>query len=259
MKTAIATILFLGTATGSVAQTSPCDPNIERNSRGGVLGYQARGNYCEGLYATDVAATMMWVASLTGSFSDYDLSSPAPLKLSWQGPEGGALHVRAHGIKRDLYYRMDSPQAPGTSAWDWPTDVLAAEGIARDDIGVLGWTPRSAGGVDYNLFVPVSVTHGNMAASAADSTYELVVVPNVRLDKVYLSLAKVDAVGQRPEGAFIKQQEPLSQRVYPTQRPIRIDLTGFADAGIYFVEVTATRADGRPVTMDPMWIYHAGR
>ena len=93
---------------------------------------------------------------------------------------------------------------------------------------------------------------------AADGGYQLVVVPNVRLEKVYLSLAKVGAVGQRPEGAFIKQQEALTQRVYPTQRPIQIELSGFGGAGIYFVEVTATRADGRPVTMDPMWIYHTG-
>ena len=256
MKTKIAVALLFGVTTGSIAQTSPCDPNIERNSRGGVLGYQARGKYCEGLYATDVAATMMWVASLTGTFSDYDLSSTAPLKLSWQSPEGGALHVRAHGIKRDLYYRMDSPQTRGTSTWDWPTDLLAAQGIARNDIGVLGWSPQTAGGVDYNLFVPLHVTHGNPAAAAADSGYQLVVVPNVRLEKVYLSLAKVESVGRRPEGAFIKRQEELTQRVYPTQRPIRIELSGFAEAGIYFVEITAIRADGRPVTMDPMWIYH---
>ena len=136
--------------------------------------------------------------------------------------------------------------------------MLAAHGIARDDIGVLAWMPQTAGGVDYNLFVPLQVTHGNPAAVAGDSSYQLVVVPNVRLEKVYLSLAKVEAVGQRPEGAFIKQQEALTQRVYPTQRPIQIELSGFGGAGIYFVEVTATRADGRPVTMDPMWIYHTG-
>ncbi|MCZ6915831.1 MAG: hypothetical protein O7I93_03555 [Gemmatimonadetes bacterium] len=256
MKTKITITLLFGAATGSVAQTSPCDPNID--SRGGSLGYQARGKYCEGLYATDVAATMMWVASLTGTFDDYDLSSTAPLKLSWRSPEGGALHVRAHGIKRNLYYRMDAPQDAGTGTWDWPTDLLAARGIERNDIGVLGWTPYSAGGVDYNLFVPVHVTDASPAAVGGGGSYELVVVPNVRLDKVYLSLAQVESVGQRPEGTFIKKQDPLSQRVYPTQRPIRIELTGFTDAGIYFVEVSATRADGRPVTMDPMWIYHAG-
>ena len=92
----------------------------------------------------------------------------------------------------------------------------------------------------------------------AGGSYELVVVPNVRLKEVYVSLAKVTAVGEHPEGAFIKQQEPLGQRVYATQRPIRIDLSGFGEPGVYFVEVTATRTDGRPVTMDPMWVYHAG-
>ena len=46
MKIQIAVALLFGVTTASSAQSSPCDPNIERNSRGGVLGYQARGNYC---------------------------------------------------------------------------------------------------------------------------------------------------------------------------------------------------------------------
>lgn len=241
------------------AQVSPCDPSVERNAKGGSLGYQPRGDHCEGLYATDVAATMMWVASLTVAFDEYDLNSTAPLDVRWSAPQGKATHLRAHGIKRDLYYRMDSPRATGTDSWQWPTDVLAAQGIERSDIGVLGWVDESVGGVEYELFVPVSVTlPGAIQASSGTGRYEMIIVPNVRLEEVYVSLAQVDAVGKRPEGEYIKKQEALGQRVYPTQRPIKIQLSEFTESGIYLVEITATRGDGRPVTMDPMWVYHPG-
>ena len=239
------------------AQGSPCDPDIERNSKGGILGYQTRGEHCEGLYATDVAATVMWVASLTETFAEYDLSSTAPLKLSWDAT-GGVVHLRAHSIKRDIYYRMDNPRDAGSEEWDWPTDFLASQQIEKNDIGVLGWTQQTVDGVDYNLFVPVRVTSPDAGVVAGDGSYELIIVPNVRLEEVYVSLAKVEKVGQHPQAEYIKSHEPLGQRVYATQRPIRIELSGFSETGIYFVEVTATRAAGRPVTMDPMWIYHSG-
>jgi hypothetical protein len=253
------TLSFLSFAAPLAAQDSPCDPAVERNAKGGSLGYRSRGDHCEGLYATDVAATMMWVASLTVAFAEYDLSSTAPLHVSWSAPQGKLTHLRAHGIKRDLYYRMDLPRATGTDSWQWPTDVLAAQGIERSDIGVLGWVDESVGAVEYELFVPVSVTlPGTMQASSGAGSYEMIVVPNVRLEEVYVSLAKVDTVGDRPEGEYIKKQEALGQRVYPTQRPIKIQLSEFTEPGIYLVEVTATRSDGRPVTMDPMWVYHPG-
>jgi hypothetical protein len=240
-------------------QGSPCDPAIERTAKGGSLGYQSRGDHCEGLYATDVAATMMWVASLTAVFDDFDLSSPDPLEVKWSAPEGRPTHLRAHGIKRDLYYRMDAPRQPGSDSWNWPTDVLAAQGIERSDIGVLGWVEEQVGGVEYELFVPLNVTRpGTMAASGGSGSYELVVVPNVRLEEVYVSLARVPAVGSQPDGEYIKKQEPLGQRIYATQRPIKIQLSEFTDPGIYLVEITATRADGRSVAMDPMWVFHPG-
>jgi hypothetical protein len=242
-----------------LAQDSPCDPAIERTSKGGALGYQSRGEHCEGMYATDVAATMIWVASLTVAFDEYDLKSTDPLEVKWSAPQGKAMHVRAHGIKRDLYYRMDAPRAAGSSSWQWPTDVLAAQGIERGDIGVLAWVDENVGGVEYELFVPLAVTRpGAIQASSGTGSYEMVVVPNVRLEEVYVSLARVDGAGVRPNGDYIKKQEPLGQRVYATQRPIKIQLSGFTEPGVYLVEITATRADGRSVTMDPMWIYHPG-
>jgi hypothetical protein len=252
-------ITALTTPATLAAQESPCDAAIERTAKRGSLGYQSRGEHCEGMYNTDVAATMMWVASLTALFDAYDLDSTEPLVVSWTAPAGKTTHLRAHGIKRDIYYRMDAPREAGQGGWKWPTDVLAAQGIERDDIGVLGWVSENAGGVEHELFVPLSVAQGSsIRASSGTGTYEMVVVPNVRLQEVYVSLARVDAAGQRPQGDYIKKQEPLGQRVYATQRPIRIQLSDFTEPGIYLLEITATRADGRSVTMDPMWIYHAG-
>lgn len=241
------------------AQDSACDPDIQRNAKGGSLGYQSRGEYCEGMYATDVAATMMWVASLTVAFDDYEFDSTDPLVVRWSAPAGKPTHLRAHGIRRDLYYRMDAPREAGSTSWKWPTDLLAAQRIERSDIGVLGWVEESVDGTERELFVPLTVTRPGAGEASRDlGSYEMIVVPNVRLEEVYVSLARVAGVGRRPEGDYIKKQEPLGQRVYATQRPIKIQLTGFTEPGVYLVEITATRVDGRSVTMDPMWIYHAG-
>ena len=64
----LVTAISLVAVPAVVAQNSPCDPDIARNSTQGMFGYQDRGAHCEGLFATDVAATMMWVASLTATF-----------------------------------------------------------------------------------------------------------------------------------------------------------------------------------------------
>jgi hypothetical protein len=240
----------------ALAQAGGCDPDVERNSRGGVLGYQSRGDHCEGLYATDVAATTLWVASLTEVFQDYDLTNTAPLELRWTAPERASVHLRAHGIRRDLYYRMDAERNGGSGEWSWSTDFLAAQEIHRDDIGVLGWTSREVGGEPYEILLPLRLTQGGAAATEpSGGGYELVIVPNVRLEEVYLTLAKVASAGAHPESSYLAEREALGQRVYPTQRPIRIALPGMTEPGYYFVRVSATRGSGGPVTMDPLWIY----
>lgn len=247
-------------AGGLNAQEAPCDPNVVRNAKGGALGYQSRGEHCEGLYATDVAATMMWVASLTAVFDEYDLDVTDPLEVNWKAPSAEAIRLRAHGIKRDLYYRMDQVRDAGATGWRWGTDVLAAAEIERNDIGVLGWVEKQVHGVEYPLFVPLRVTQGGTieASSGGAGSYEMIVVPNVRLQEVYVSLARVAGVGQQAEGDYLKKDEPLGQRIYPTQRPIRIELAGFTEPGVYLVEISATRPGESAVTMDPMWIYHPG-
>ncbi len=238
-----------------LAQAGGCDADVERNSRGGILGYQSRGDHCEGLYATDVAATTLWVASLTEVFQDYDLTNTTPLQLRWSAPEGAPVHLRAHGIRRDLYYRMDAERSGGSGEWSWSTDFLAAQEIHRDDIGVLGWTSREVGGEPHEILLPLRVTQGALAATQSERAYELVIVPNVRLEEVYLTLAKVASAGAQPESTYLKEGEALGQRIYPTQRPIRITLPGMIEPGYYFVQVSATRGSGGPVTMDPLWIY----
>ena len=214
----------------AVGQTSPCDPAIERNARRGQLGYQSRGEHCEGLYETDVAALPIWVASLTQVFSPYDLNSTDPLVISWEPPAGDGLNLRAHGIKRNLYYRMDAPGRAG-GAFEWSTDVLAAQGIERDDIGVLGWSTHSSDGAQHNVLVPVRVAQGGREAGTGTEGYELVLVPNVRLNEVFVTLAAVSGPGEYPQGSYIKDREPLGQVVYATQQPIRAHLTGFDAPG----------------------------
>ena len=160
----------------AAAQDTPCDPDLVRSSRPGVLGYQSRGEHCEGLFATDVAATTLWVASLTEVFDEYDLESTSPLTLRWSAPDGARIRLRAHGIRRDLYYRMDAPGEAGAGEWSWPIDFLAVQGIERPDIGVLAWLDEAAGSSRPDVFVPLRATQdgddsGTASARVATSSW----------------------------------------------------------------------------------------
>jgi hypothetical protein len=233
------------------AQESPCDRGLEALSRG-PQGYTLRGDRCEGIYVQQVAGTTLILASLTQSFEDYDLTSGDDLIIEWTARGAGTLRVRAQGIKRDLYYRMDAVRPSETQVYRWHSDVLAAQHVTRADIGVLGWTRESLGGADRDVFIPLRIRqHHPRAATVA---YDLVLFPTVALKEVYVSLAAVGADGV--PNRFIKQGAPLGYGYYPAERPVNVRLRDPGDTGIYYVEIGADLAAGGSATLRH-WVYHA--
>lgn len=234
----------------SAAQESPCDRGLEALARG-PHGYALRGDRCEGVYIQQVGGTALWVASLTESFEDYDLTSGADLIIEWAAGGDRPIRLRAQGIKRDLYYRMDAVRPVVSRSYRWPSDVLAAQHITRGDIGLLGWIRQSLGGVDRDVYVPLRIRqHGSAAGSGG---YELVLFPTVALKEVHVSLAMVESDG-RPE-RFVQQGEPLRYGYYPAHRPVSIRLRDLGGSGIYYVEIGAEFDAGGSATLTH-WIYH---
>jgi hypothetical protein len=213
-----------------------------------------RGNRCEGVYAQQVSGSALWVASFTQSFEEYDLTSGADLLVEWAAPANLGVRLRAQGIKPELYYRMDAVDTGASHSFRWPSDLLAAQHISREDIGVLGWTRYSLGGVDRDVYVPLRIRQHKSAPET--DRYELVLFPAVELKEVYLSLAAVGPDG-RPR-SFIEQGKRLGYGFYPAERPVRIRLRGLGDPGVYYLEIGAELAAGGTAALT-YWIYHDRR
>ena len=253
--TALCLFMLAGSLSSSevAAQDSLCDPTLERNTAARPHDYQFRGDRCEGIYAADVSGQALWLASLTERFDAYAFNYE-PLMVRWDAPGSAAVRLRGHGIRQGLFFRMDSQIEAGSDLYEWNSELLAVREIAQEDLGIIAWT-EGAGGTD--LLIPVRVSQGTVA-QAEERTYRVVVMPNVRLQEVYITLAPVEAAGQRPSGEFLRNREPLGQRLYATQRPIVIEIPDPGAAGVYYLEVTGVRADGGSATLDPVWIYLAG-
>jgi len=235
---------------GLVVQEPVCDRGLEHRASG-PHGYRLRGDRCEGIYVKQVGGTVLTLASLTESFEDYAVThGSAPLTLEWTAPDSGMVVLRAQGIKRDLYYRMDATRPAATGAYRWPSDVLTARGIARRDVGVLAWTRATLGGTERIIYLPLRI--GQRGEPARADVYELVLFPAAPLREVYLTVAEVDSAGH--DTRLIHNSRPLHYGFYPAERPVRIKLENLGQSGIYRVSVGAELALNRSVALE-QWIY----
>jgi hypothetical protein len=233
------------------AQEPPCDKGLEGRARG-PLGYALRGDRCEGMYVEQVAGTALWLASLTRTFENYDLSPDQALLIEWGGPDSGTILLRAQGIKHDLYYRMDAARPLASHSYRWPSDLLAAQHITREDIGVLGWTPRRIGGVEREVYLPLRITR--QRSRATSEGYQLLLYPAVELKEAYLSLTAVGPDGRA--GRVIQQGKPLGYGPYQPDTPLEVMLPKLGEPGIYHAEVGAEITTGGSAAVE-FWFYHA--
>jgi hypothetical protein len=228
-----------------------CDPSLVKNTDS-PLGYKNRGDRCEGLYIKEVSSTTLLIASLTESFEQYDISSPKPLQIEWARPPGnGPVRLRAQGIKRRLYYRMDTSQPPGTMFFNWTPNILASLNIVKGDIGVLASTRYVVGKELQDVYLPLRIKQeGNYIHS---TSYNLTLLPGVELTEVYISLTLIDTNGKRIQ--TIKNGEELNYGYYPAERAIEIPLSGLKAKGTYYIEIGANLRGGGSSTVE-LWFYN---
>jgi hypothetical protein len=232
------------------AQTAPCDPEL-RPPVGDPYAYRPRDGRCEGVYARDVGLATLLVASLTSSFAPFDPAMSDSIVLTWQAPQRLPVHVRAHGLRRRLYYRMDAELPAAQSQWSWPAGLLAALQLGAADIGVVAWTELPAGDVARRVYLPLRV--GARAGAPAAERITLVLVPGRELREAYLHLVPIDAAGEA--GAPIRSGEPLGYGYYPADRRIDIELPALPAPGLYRVEVGAELAGGGTIATS-LILYH---
>ncbi len=246
----LTSVLVAGRLRDVVAQDVSC----ELSPVPGPYGYQRRGDRCEGLFQQQVGGTTLRLVSLTESFEALGDTTRAPLLVAWSVPGNGDVWLRAQGIRKKLYYRMDSRRPGGAGLYHWPSDVLAAQRIKRDHIGILGWTRYALGGIDQDVYVPLRVTQES--ATVQCGTYLLVLVPGVKLDEVYVSLGRLGAPGQPVQ--WLRHNKPLLYGFYPADTPIRVPVPELAAPGFYELEISAELASGGPTGIPSRRIYQAG-
>jgi hypothetical protein len=250
---AVALLLSARNLTSLVgAAQGPCDPNLKQLGQN-PQGYQLRGDRCEGIYIQPVSgSSTLLVASFTASFEAFDPNSIDKLTLEWSSPATTPVRLRAYALREKLYYQMDSVVPAGNTTYLWPTGVLNALHLSKQDIGVVGFTGYRVGSEIRTLYLPLRVQSKNQSQLPA---YRLVLLPGSELDEVFVSLAQVGADGQ--PHSFLISDRKLGKGYYPAERGISIDIPTPTMQGIYYVEIGATRRFAGPLTQQ-LWFYHAG-
>jgi hypothetical protein len=233
-------VLMVTLSTRAQPATSPCDPELETRDDT-AYGYRLRGERCEGLYARPLSGNSLRIASFTAALEDFDPSLDVDVSVTWDAsPDAGPVQIRAHGLPRRLYYRLDTLQPAHPSRYTWPRGILAAIRIRGHDVGVLAWHRVMADSVETRVHLPVRVSQ--QYQKAAGSEYQLVLIPGQRLSEVYLRLGPIG-----PEGridAATPGGKALRYGHYPAERPIPVAIPRPLSTGVYYLEIGADLRGG---------------
>jgi hypothetical protein len=236
----------------ALAQENPCDPQLKQ-STGDPDGYRVRGDRCEGIYVREVSDSgTLQVASFTAAFDDYDPASGRDLVLRWAAFGDGGVRLRAYSLRPKQYYRMDTKRPPGATTYAWPSNLLSRYDLRRSELGVVAWTSYRAGSEQLEVYLPVRISQ---LVGGGSSGYELVVLPDVELQEVFVTLARLGEDGQPRD--YLKKDEALGYGYYPAERKVAIKIPPLPAPGIYNMTIGATRQHGGSSTAI-LWFHHAG-
>jgi hypothetical protein len=236
--------------TGYAIAATPCDSSLVQPAAN-PLGYRLRGDRCEGIYVQQVSGAPLAVVSWTQSYPDYDLSSMRPLKIAWQTTSSAPIRLRAQGLRRRLYFRMDAAVRPSSQSFIWPTELLSALQIPRSDLGIVGTTEYDFDGERRQVYVPLRISQD--VNSPQSGSYSLALLPGMELKEVFLTLT-----GPSGKTAVkIKDGEPVGYGYYPAERTVEIPIRGLKNSGFYHLEIGATLRSGGVVATE-FWFYHPG-
>jgi hypothetical protein len=235
------------------ADSDYCDPHLKMSPEH-PYGYRLRGNRCEGIYIEEVSSTPLSVVSLTAVFEDYGLTEGQAISIKWRSPPSpGHVRIRAQGIREGLFFRMDTSLAGSSASFTWPSNMLAALDIKKQDLGILGWTEHDFGAQGRVLYLPLLVRQ--MKRPRDSHGYRLVVLPGRELVEIYVSLASVNTDGLPPR--YLQEGKPLKYGYYPAGQRITIPISYPPTAGVYLLELGATLRQGGATTAN-LLLYHPG-
>lgn len=252
-STARLAFLILALTGASWAGESHCDPGV-RLSPETPNGYRDREDRCEGLFAHDVAgSTTLLVASLTASVAAFDPRKDGTLNVAWSAPDNArATRLRAFGLRRKQYYRMDTTRPAGEKVFHWPADVLANLNLTPNFLGVVAWSTIVVAGSKREVYLPLRIGPDNTGASRKRN--DLLLVPGAELAEVYTTLERLDP--RTSEKTIAYEKRPLKYGFYPAERPVTIPVEGLGEPGYYLFTIAATLKYGGSATTE-ICFYHS--
>ena len=235
----------------AVAQEDMCDPALPR-FMDHQHGYRDWGDRCEGIYAeAPVSGATIGVASFTRGMISYELVY-TPLTITWSDELARPVRLQAKPLRPDLFYQMDTVRPPGEGTFEWPATFLSLYQIAPRDLAVLGWVTLTFGEQEHLVHLPLTIRQGE--ASAEPRNYELLVVPGVELEELFIAIDHVDREGKVLAGVL--ERTALEYGYYPADSGVPITLPDLAGVGFYHVKLVAKRKRDGIERPEQFWFYH---
>src|SRR5207302_1919418 len=116
--------------------------------------YQDRSDRCEGLYTLKVSGGTLSVVGFGQSLSGIDWDKIPQIGLSWRGPAGQPVRLRALSLQPRIPFRMDSARPADKENFQWDTKILRRTKLSGSDLALAAWYEDHAAGAG-NVYLPV--------------------------------------------------------------------------------------------------------
>jgi hypothetical protein len=257
LRRRVALLYLCAAAMSDVGAADPvpafCDSSLAAPAND-PLGYRQRGDRCEGRFIKEVGNTTLSVRSLVESVEPLEGLGTRPLHADWTPAPGATdVHLRVQGVKRRLYYRLDTQRPAAAGGYAWPAEVLRGVTRSAADVGMLASTRLAVNGSLREVYLPVRVG----AEPRPGDTYTLVLVPGVALSELFVTVDEIGSDGAVRHAGM--HDQPLQYGYYPAERgvEIRLPLRSLSERGLVRVRIAAQLEAGGAATVDT-WLYHAG-
>jgi len=196
--------------TAPVSVISQC---AEITPQKGELGYQERGNRCEGLYVERTRSALR-LKSFLGNFAsdpNANIEGSISVKLPSDVPSDH-YHLRVNSLDPRIHYQLDALlEKSGTFSWPI-SDVLGK----ADEIDIAMLAPLSwAIGSTTEHYIPVSLSIGNKLTDAYGSNRALVLVESTVPVSRYIA-----RLTPEPDGELVDLTTQLKQPTTLLELPI---------------------------------------
>jgi hypothetical protein len=224
-----------------------CDIGAARSASEGPRGYRLRGDRCEGTFNREVSGSSFRVAGFYKSFGAFD-SAESTLPLTWSAPDTGVVHLRVRSLQEGgELYGMDTQLLPGTTSFAWPTDFVRVLRLEPAQLGPSAYLVVE----DKEMYLPLRTT----PASADPTSYTLTLLSVERMDRLFVTVAPVDRVGDLATGDFVVVNQPVPRALYTSGRPIPVTIAGLKQPGLYVAHILGLTSDGDRRELN-VWFYH---